>query len=135
MAPALQNLKVQMGLAQFTPQLQQQQLATAAQALQAQSGMQSQALEPFQAGLALAQAQAGARIGAGTNVAALTRGTNYAAPYQAGANLLLGIGEHLGQSGGGGGASTLASAFGRNLGNQSYMQTTPSNPFNLSFGI
>jgi hypothetical protein len=137
MAPALQNLQTQMGLAQFAPQLQQQQLATAAQALQAQAGLQGQALEPFQAALSLAQAQANARIGAGSNVAALTSRTNFAAPYQAAANLALGIGERLGGGGvpgyaGGTFGGGLSGAFGQS---PSYMQQTPSNPFNLSFGI
>lgn len=132
---AQQNLQTQMGLAQFAPQLQALQLAPAISALQAQAGLQTQALEPFQNALALAQAQANARIGAGSNVAAITSNANFGAPYQAGANLLLGIGERLGQSGG----NTLTNAFSQfsspSPTSPSILQQTPSNPFNLNFGV
>lgn len=92
-----QNLQDQMALAQFVPQVQSAYLAPALQALQAQAGLQTQSIEPFQVALQLAQAQANARIGAGSNMAAIASNANFGAPTQYLSQLFAGIGERIGK--------------------------------------
>lgn len=83
--------------AQLIPQLQGQRLGLGLQALQGQAGLQSQALEGFQAALALAQARANAEVGAGSNIAQIagSRNFNSGGGAELGAQVLAGMAGRL----------------------------------------
>lgn len=72
-----QNFQNQIGLSGLGTTLQGQNLDIATQALQAQGGLNDQALNNFQATLAQSTATANAQIGAGSNIAQLASSPNF----------------------------------------------------------
>ena len=87
--------------AQLPMQYDALRLGNVAAALQGQSGINSQALQNFQMGLAANQAAANARIGAGSNMAAIVGSPSYGALNQAGPNAITQVAGQLAPAGGG----------------------------------
>jgi hypothetical protein len=120
---AQEGLGTQMQLAGFPAQLQGAQLQNVLQALQGQSGIQSQGLQNFAQAAQLAQAEANARIGGASNMAAIVGSPSYgsggaqnAAMWgQLGTSLIQNSGQissSLGRLFGGGGAQNMGNSWG-----------------------
>jgi hypothetical protein len=104
-------LGTQVNLAGLPAALQGAQLGNVNSALQGQSGIQSQILQMFGAGLSAEQAAANARVGAGSNMAQIVGSPSFGAAGQANAAMWSQLGSSLmNQNGGMGGL--LGSIFG-----------------------
>lgn len=111
-------LGTQVNLAGLPASLQGMQLGNVNTALQGQSGIQSQLLQMFGAGLSAEQAAANARIGAGSNMAQIVGSPSFGAAGQANAAMWSQLGGSLMNPNGIGGV--LGSIFG---GNQQQVQS------------
>lgn len=103
-------LGTQMNLAGLPASLQAAQLGNVSAALQGQSGIQSQLLQLFGAGLSGEQAAANARIGAGSNMASIVGSPSFGAGGQANAAMWSQLGSSLMNQNG------LGGVFGRIFG-------------------
>lgn len=88
-------LGTQINLAGLPAALQSAQLGNVGAALQGQSGIQSQLLQMFGAGLSSEQAAANARIGAGSNMAQIVGNPSFGAQGQANAAMWSQLGSSL----------------------------------------
>lgn len=88
-------LGTQVNLAGLPASLQGAQLGNVGTALQGQSGIQSQLLQMFGAGLSAEQAAANARIGAGSNMAQIVGSPSFGAQGQANAAMWSQLGSSL----------------------------------------
>lgn len=88
-------LGTQVNLAGLPAALQAGQLGNVNSALQGQSGIQSQLLQMFGAGLSAEQAAANARIGAGSNMAQIVSSPSFGAGGQANASMWSQLGSSL----------------------------------------
>ncbi len=121
---AQEGLGTQMQLAGLPAQLQNAQLGNVLAALQGQSGLQSQALELYNAGLQTNAASANARVGAGSNMAAIVGSPSFGAGAAQNAAMWGQLGSTLINNSG-----NISNAFGRWFGGtqQPTVQTgTPS---------
>jgi len=88
-------LGTQINLAGLPASLQAAQLGNVSAALQGQSGIQSQLLQMFGAGLSAEQAAANARVGAGSNMAQIVGSPSFGAAGQANAAMWSQLGSSL----------------------------------------